>query len=211
MNAANADSFAYVDSQEIYAESDVQSGQSPTSDWAQSIYRECSHAKCTSIGLASGNRHANDRRVVDSLAQSLVAAFGVKWSARAGLLVVRLDVFQSVLLERQDDQPVGAPRPAASPLGAWSEVTVPMPVGNVASWSLLNVPRWLPVWKSQFRFLLIDLGPIHLVPSRAIGRLCDGCYVILGPAPCASTEWLRHHIAWQQSSGSSLRGSIVAA
>lgn len=182
-----------------------------TTLWAEQIARQAVGAKCTTLGLTSGSRQANDRRTIDALARSLAEQLLHSPRASAQLLVLRLDVFLSTSLERLDDQPAGPPRPCKSPLGEWSEVTIPMPVGKRASWSLEHLPHWLPAWKSQFCCLLIDLGPIHLVPSRLIGRLCDSCYVLLGPDACASQEWLLQHIAWHDRSGSAICGTIVTS
>ncbi|MEO8270682.1 MAG: hypothetical protein ABI557_13245, partial [Aureliella sp.] len=85
----------------------------------------------------------------------------------------------------------------------------PSPIGNRAGWWLEHVPRWMPSWKREFGFLLIDLGPISEVPSRVIGRLCDGCYVLLGPEACGSHEWLLQHIAWHDRSGCTVCGTLI--
>ena len=181
---------------------------SMSAGWAAQIVRESIPAKCTSIGLTCGSREPNSRRVIDTLARELSQqALAIRRDNR--LLLLRLHVFQSMSLERQDDQPQGAPRATASPLGDWSEVAIPMPVGKRASWSLQNLPRWLPAWKSEFRFVMIDLGPMHLVPSRTIGRLCDRCYVVLGPDACASHAWILEHVAWHDRSGSPICGTIL--
>ena len=85
-----------------------------------------------------------------------------------------------------------------------------MPVASSASWSLQQIPRWLPKWRESFQLILIDLGPAHLVPSRAIGRLCDTSYLLLGPKPCGSHEWIMQQLAWHHLSGSTISGSIVS-
>jgi hypothetical protein len=179
-----------------------------TDAWAAQIVRESSPARCTSIGLTCGSRDATDRRVVDALTRSLSQQSSSS-RRESRLLLLRLNVFHSTELDRQDDQPLGAPRPTTSPLGDWSEVTVPMPVGRRASWSLQNLPRWLPAWKSEYRMLVVDLGPMDLVPSRSIGRLCDSCFVVLGPDYCASHEWILEHVAWHDRSGNTICGTIL--
>jgi hypothetical protein len=57
--------------------------------------------------------------------------------------------------------------------------------------------------------IMIDLGPMHHVPSRTIGRLCDHCYVLLGPDLCASVDWIRQHLAWHDRAGSTVGGTII--
>ncbi len=176
--------------------------------WPEAVVVEACNAACTTIGLMAGSRDANDVRVIDSLVKELSDQFGAREYA-ARMMLLRLDVHHSTSLERQHGQPAGLPKSTRSPLGNWSEVAVPMPVGRSASWSLQQLPRWLPKWKSEFDLILIDLGPMNLVPSRAIGRLCDSCYLLLGPDSCASHEWILQHVAWHDRSGSSICGTLL--
>ncbi len=176
--------------------------------WAEGIVQDLSQNSSMTIGLTNGSRYGCDRRAIDALSRVLDDARGVCHGTRP-MLLVRLSVMVGAALERADDQPETGPTVVRSPLGAWSEVSVPVPVGKRASWSLEQLPHWLASWKRDFGLVLIDLGPIHEVPSRIIGRLCDGCYVLLGPDTCASRDWILQQVAWHQHSGSTICGTLV--
>lgn len=180
----------------------------PLADWADSIVQDCSPHTCTTVGLLSGSRFASDRRVIDALTRVVDEARGLRRLALP-MLLVRLDVVVGAPLERAPEQSEAAPVPQPSPLGQWSEVTVPVPVGTRASWSLEQLPRWLYAWKRQFRVAIIELGPMHQVPSRVIGRLCDANYILLGPSTCGSRDWILQHAAWHEQSGSTICGCLL--
>lgn len=183
--------------------------------WAQSIAEEAKSTACLTLGLTSGSRQGNDRRSIDRIVTEVANELGLTdasaLTTAERMLVVRLEVHASRDLERAVDQSAKIPVPQRSPLGAWYDVSIPMPVGRRASWSLEQLPHWLPVWKNTHSLILLDLGPVNMVPSRMIGRLCDACYLVLGPAPCGSHEWIMQHIAWHQRSGSTVCGTIVAS
>ncbi len=177
--------------------------------WAQQIVRESLDAKCTSIGLCNGSRHANDRRAIDALARLLCDELAMS-RPNHKMLILRLDVVsQRQAIADTVEQMEKAPLPTVSPLGPWSELTVQVPISNRAGWALEHLPHWLPEWKRMFQLLLVDLGPMSEVPSRIIGRLCDGCYVLLGPGTCASPEWILQHTAWHDRSGSAICGTLL--
>jgi hypothetical protein len=178
--------------------------------WATSIAEETLGAKCTTLGLTNGSRAPSNRRVIDNLARMLYQQLK-QVRDDTEMLVVRLNVFKSRSLDRQDDQPAGAPWVTRSALGPWSEVNIPVPVGKTASWSLQQIPEWMTLWKSSHSFVLLDLGAMHWLPSRMVGRLCDSCYILLGPDACASHEWILQHVAWHDRSGSTICGTIVAS
>lgn len=181
-----------------------------TPAWANAIAAEAGQATCLTIGFASGSRANIDPRATDRLMGYVEEALaGI--DAHCRTLLLRLDVFPSRKLGRGTDQPDSIPVAHRSPLGHWSQVTVPVPVGMRASWSLERIPEWLPVWKSEFGLILIDLGPVHLVPSRIAGRLCDANYLLLGPDSSGSPEWLMQHIARHEQCGSTIRGSLVSS
>lgn len=181
---------------------------SENSSLAQVLGTSATPGTNVSVGLMSGSRQPVDRRVVDRLIHEATDS-ALANDPASRVLAIRLDVFESRNLDRGIDQAPGIPVAQRSPLGNWSEVAVPMPVGMRASWSLEQIPQWLPEWKKAFSLILIDLGPINLVPSRAIGRLCESCYVLLGPDSCASHEWIMKHIAWHHQSGSVICGTVV--
>lgn len=182
--------------------------QSLLADWAAAIVQDCSPHGCTTIGLMSGSRFVCDRRAIDALTRVVDEARGLR-RLSLPMLLVRLDVIEGASLERASEQSEAAPVPQSSPLGQWSEVTVPVPVGSRASWSLEQLPRWLHAWKRQFRVLVIELGPMHQVPSRVIGRLCDANYILLGPSTCGSRDWILQHAAWHEQSGSTICGCLL--
>ncbi len=176
--------------------------------WADCLAHDSLLAKCTTIGLIGGSRFSSPRCVVDAYAR-LIADSRHACKAKRPMLIVRLDVRSTDAPPRTGPNSELPPATSVSSLGPWSEVTVPVPIGKKAGWWLEHVPHWLPSWKREFGFLLIDLGPIAEVPSRVIGRLCDGCYVLLGPEACGSHEWLLQHIAWHDSSGCTICGTLI--
>ncbi|MEZ6135308.1 MAG: hypothetical protein R3C53_10400 [Pirellulaceae bacterium] len=176
--------------------------------WSQTIVRQAKSARSTTVGLVGGSRKAVDRRVLDRLAKSLVSGLReAKLDPR--VLVVRLEIREvfDLIGPTQVDQHL--PDLMESPLGRWSHVDIPMPVGRTAPWTLEQLPKWLPSWKKRFGVIMLDLGPMHLVPSRTIGRLCDSCFVLLGPDSCGSCEWIQQHMSWHQQSGTQLSGCVL--
>lgn len=176
--------------------------------WAAGLAHDSLLSRCTTIGLISGSRSASPRCVIDAYAR-LIADQRRECRAKLPMLIVRLDIRNVATPPRSGQDPEIPPATAASPLGPWSEVTVPVPIGRKEAWRLEQLPHWLPSWKREFGFLLFDLGPISEVPSRAIGRLCDGCYVLLGPETCGAHEWLLQHIAWHDHSGCTICGTLI--
>jgi hypothetical protein len=192
--------------------------------WSRSMVREARSNRCLTVGLISGSRQRNDRRAIDRLPQVLVNQLrDAELDPR--LLLVRLDVFVvsrlsansrvelsgPTLESRYSHGEQSEPELNESPLGRWLQVDVPMPVGETASWTLQRLPRWLAKWKEEFSVILLDLGPICLVPSRIIGRLCHKNFVLLGPDPCGSHEWILRHVAWHHESGSNICGTLVTS
>ena len=98
-----------------------------------------------------------------------------------------------------------------SALGDWHQIDVPMVLGNTAPWALQQLPRWLPKWKLRYGVILIDLGPIHLVASRTVGRLCDSNYIVLGPNSSASAQWLMQYVDYHSYCGSHIVGTLVSS
>ena len=176
----------------------------------QSIVNGLDPAYCVAVGLINSDMSGNHRQVVDQLARLLDIEI-TNVAADCSMLLIRLDVQKNNELGQLPDQPSGRPKEWRSPLGNFAEVEIPMPIGSRASWSLEHVPHWLPAWKRTYNLILLDLGPIREVPSRTIGRLCDFNFLILGPRPTGSVEWLLQQIAWHQQCGSSIVGSILAS
>ena len=148
--------------------------------WAESIVREVQGCQQLTVGLISGARYGNDPRCIDRLVGVLARqakAAGEEYS----VLNVRLAVQTTEKLDRPEGQSDRVPPAVKSPLGNWSELQIPVPIGARASWSLLQLPSWLSTWKKAYRLILLDTGPIHLVPSRVVGHLCDINYLHLGP------------------------------
>lgn len=177
--------------------------------WISNLLDSQRDEACKTIGIISGSQRDNDRSSVNDLVAQVVDQAGLI-STDARTLVVHLDVFASNETERLLDQPAGIPANARSPLGNWREVTVPVPVGFSASWSLLNLPEWISIWRKQFGAIIIDLGPCNLVPARAIGRLCQENLILLGPDSTASHQWLSAQLLRLLDSGVKVAGSVVA-
>jgi hypothetical protein len=175
--------------------------------WGSEVAAAAQSASTYSIGLMSGSRFSNDRRLIDRLVKNAAQDLGDLTGAST--LLLRLDCGAG---------PIGAPpasRPPApvaskSPLGQWYEICLPMPQSKTAPWALEQIPHWLPQWKLRHRLVVIDLGPMHLTPSRIIGRLCDTCYLMLGPSTCASQDWIMQQIDFHSRCGTVIAGSIVA-
>ncbi len=178
-------------------------------DWSQSIADQARSSRSMTVGLMSGSRQSTDRRALDQLARQVSRAVSAT-RLDPRMLLVRLDIQVPSKLARLADGEQRVPEVKASPLGRWSLVEVPMPVLATAPWTLEQLPRWLPTWKAKFGLIVIDLGPMHLVPSRVIGRLCDATYLILGPESCASEDWIQYHLAWHARSGTHVVGTLVS-
>ena len=181
---------------------------SRTSDWSREIALLAMNSPSCAIGLMNGARDAIDaatvRTIVAQLSEQMVSI-----DSQARMLHLRLNVFESRNLDRAMDQPATIPVAKRCPLGPWCEVTVPLPVGATASWSLMQLPDWLPIWKESFDLLLVELGPLHLVASRAIGRLCNRNFLILGPSGCGAPDWLMQQISHHHQGGTIIDGTIV--
>lgn len=179
--------------------------------WVIGVGREARAAKSLTVGLIGGSRRGIDRRVTDQLAKGLASELRASQPAPR-LLVVRVDgEARRMPPDRLPGVDEPMPAVAPSPLGRWAFVEIPMPIGKTGSRTLQQLSRWLPKWKQEFGVILFDLGPMNLVPSRSLGRLCDSCYVVLGPDSCASPEWILQHIAWHERSGTQVCGTLVSA
>jgi len=174
--------------------------------WGGVVAAAAQNATTYSIGLTSGSRFANDRRSIERLVRC--AATELMDASGASTLLLRLDPMAPVGVAPTTR--TAAPVATKSPLGPWYELSLPMPDKSSAPWALEHIPHWLPQWKLRHRLVAIDLGPMHLTPSRIIGRLCDSCYVLLGPTTCASHDWIMQHIDFHSRAGSVIAGSIVA-
>ncbi len=177
--------------------------------WISELFKSQSEEACKTLGIISGSRHNSDTNCVTNIARQACTCAAEHGDNRA--LLVHLDVFLSKETDRLLDQPAGLPPTTRSPLGNWRDVTIPMPVGFEASWSLLQMPRWLSQWRKQFGVVLIDIGPCNLVPARAIGRLCSSNVVLIGPGATASTEWLSSHLRHLKDCRVTVSGSILAS
>jgi hypothetical protein len=177
-----------------------------TASWGGEVAAAAQMATTYSIGLMSGSRFPNDRRLIDRLVKS--AATELTELTGASTLLLRLDNTAREVDSNKTRNAV--PVATKSPLGPWYEISMPMPQSQSAPWSLEHIPHWMPQWKLRHRLVVIDLGPMHLAPSRVIGRLCDTCYLLLGPSTCASHDWITQQIDFHSRSGTIIAGSIVA-
>jgi hypothetical protein len=177
-----------------------------TAGWGGEVAAAAQMATTYSIGLMGGSRFPNDRRLIDRLVKS--AALELAELTGASTLLLRLDSTAREVNSTASRNSV--PVATKSPLGPWYEISLPMPHSQTAPWSLEHIPHWMPQWKLRHRLVVIDLGPMHLAPSRVIGRLCDTCYLLLGPSTCASHDWVMQQIDFHSRSGTIIAGSIVA-
>jgi hypothetical protein len=175
---------------------------------ATSIATEALQASTYCIGLMNGSRLSNDRRAVDRVVRATSDALADA-SDGASTLLLRLLADSDV---ESFKRPTGntAPSGEKTPLGSWYEIALPMPASQATPWTLEQIPRWLPQWKQQHRLVVIDLGPMHLVATRVLGRQCDHCYLMLGPSVCGSHDWIMQQINLHHRSGTSVAGSIIA-
>lgn len=178
--------------------------------WVSDLLDSQRDEACKTIGIISGSQIDNDRASITDIARQ-VADHASSTDADARTLTVHLDVFGSKETQRLLDQPAGIPPYTRSPLGDWREVTVPVPVGFSASWSLLQLPDWISTWRTQFGTIIIDIGPCNLVPARSIGRLCAGSVILLGPDSTPSHDWLSAQVRRLKDSGVNVVGSVLAA
>lgn len=180
--------------------------------WAAGIVGDLNVSNTMTIGLTSGSRYASDQRSVDGLAQAIHSALSKRYDATRTMLLLRLkNAVSSEQRLGENEKQIG-PSIIDSNRGEWSEVTVPVPVSHGAYGSNSAVDylsHWMATWKQEFSVILVDLGPICTAPSRMIGRLCDGCYILLGPETCGSREWILRHVAWHQQNGSTVCGTLV--
>jgi len=180
-----------------------------TEAWYDQIARQGSHSRGFTVGLISGHRDQNDPRCIYRIAARLTKAMA-NYRSNSGLLVCRLEVRcplwgSWLATPEQKVEPIVE----KSALGDWHQVDVPMTLGNTAPWSLQQLPRWLPRWKLRYNIILIDLGPIHLVSSRTIGRLCDSNYIVLGPNSTASAQWILQYADYHAYCGSHIAGTLL--
>ncbi len=133
--------------------------------WGAMVAAAAQSATTYSVGLTSGSRFANDRRTVERLVKDASAALAEETGATT--LLIRLD--PSATDHGAPPLRSNAPVATKSPLGSWYEINLPMPVRSTAPWALEHIPHWLPQWKLRHRLVAIDLGPMHLAPSRTIG------------------------------------------
>ncbi len=184
-------------------------------DLFQQIAEHAIRTDCLTVGLVSGHRLGNDVRCVHRFAGQVISSL-VEADCHEKMLVCRIIVERPLLKrfglgfkERTDQEVVPPIRRSA--IGNWFQVDVPITLGDSAPWMLQQIPKLLPQWKQQYRLILIDLGPIHLVTSRAIGRLCDANYLLLGPNSSASADWLLQYVDYHAYCGSNIVGTMLAS
>jgi hypothetical protein len=181
-----------------------------TRAWAAVLAAEAHGSACLTVGLAAGSRTPCDRSTVEALVAE-VAQELMKLDGSSRTLWIRLEPHEDIsLLKRSPSAEERIPVAKRSPLGPWFEVAVPIAKSGQPGRAAHLMPQWLPSWKQSFRLIVIELGAIHWIASRAVGRLCDGCYLLLGPSGCASQEWVMQQIAWHHQSGSTICGTLVA-
>ncbi|MFN3189239.1 MAG: hypothetical protein ACE361_01860 [Aureliella sp.] len=176
-------------------------------DWADGLVREAMEAECLTVGVMSGGRSGNDPRSLDRLLQAITSRMKTP-ATNARVLAVRC--IDAELATSEVDVVDRIPVAQRSPLGSYCEVELVSTERKRIAPGLNNLPNWLAEWKNAFQLILVDIGAIDSVAAKSIGRLCDGCYLLLGPYSCGSQEWIMQHVAWHNRSGSTVCGTIVA-
>lgn len=176
-----------------------------SSHWAHCVAAEAHQSKTYTVGLMSGSRFTNDRRAIDRLLRTTVNELN-RLEYGTSTLLLRLDVFGDLPATSK----IGAPLPELkSPLGPWYEIVLRLVGSEQVERTLEQVVANLPQWKQQHRLVVVDLGPMHLAPSRSVGRLCDVCYLLLGPKTCASHDWILQQVGAHDRNGTVIAGSII--
>ena len=178
------------------------------SAWVLQLELEARGAQNLTLGIANGDRHPIDRRVLDQLARSLTG--GANGGLPQGkLLIVRLrDESETPSVGRRS---VAYGQVSLSPLGSWYVVDLQQDTRGNQGDAAKRVAAELPQWKQQYRLILIDLGSLGGSTSRELGYFCDGSYIVLGPESCAAPEWLRLQIGRHDQAGSQVCGTITVA
>ncbi|MFK7737574.1 MAG: hypothetical protein AB8B50_16180 [Pirellulaceae bacterium] len=176
------------------------------SSWTDNLVVEASSTPCLTVGVCNGGREANDRLTMDHLLGRLERSL-TRFAPDRRMLSIRIDP-----QNMQADKPIVERMPIAqrSALGDYHEVQLSCERGSKNGHALNGLADWLPSWKEAFGLIVLDIGPIDSREARVSGRLCDGCYVLLGPRTCGSQEWINQQIAWHSRSGSTVCGTILA-
>jgi hypothetical protein len=179
--------------------------------WCEQLATLSVQTKCLTVGITSGHREANDARAIYRIASALDDAL-VQLSSQPKLLLCRLEVHKSSLAISLlgDSSQQADPTVRKSALGRWNQIDIDIRLGSTLPKQLSQIPRWLPKWKMAYDLILIDLGSMHLVPSRTVGRLCDAVFVMLGPNTCASAHWILEQVDLHQQAGCHIAGTLVA-
>ncbi|MEO8270687.1 MAG: hypothetical protein ABI557_13270, partial [Aureliella sp.] len=119
-----------VDNQSVGdADQNVGAERESAEYWARALAHDSLMSTCTTIGLVTGSRSNSPRCVIDAYAR-LIASARRECRAKRPMLILRLDVCTTSVPQRSGQEAESPPAVTASPLGPWSEVTVPMPIGN---------------------------------------------------------------------------------
>lgn len=171
--------------------------------WAKDIVAEAVASKCLTLGVVNGSRHSIGLATLQKLARDAADELAVDHRGRC--LLVRFDGQVESVSEVSERIPVAQ----KSPLGNWSELLLPRSTLEHRAGQTGSFAAWLPQWKQSFQLILVDLGAINTSTSRLGGRLCDGCYLVLGPQLCGSDEWIMQQIAWHHRSGATICGTLL--
>ncbi|MBX3422372.1 MAG: hypothetical protein KF752_12540 [Pirellulaceae bacterium] len=178
--------------------------------WAEGMVVGRVPGRGISIGMISGHRDACDLRAVYMVAKELSLAIN-SIPGNQGLLLIRLSMYSKLPGMKSGVEESVEPLVQKSALGAWHQTEISIQLGSTASPALQQLPRWVVNWKLGYSLILLDLGPIHLVPSRMLGRLCDQNFLLLGPNFCASAQWLMQFIDYHAYCGSHIAGTLVSS
>jgi hypothetical protein len=177
-----------------------------------SIPQLLSSSKCATIGLTSGSRNLNESRSVYRLVNSIASLLD-RGSEDSDLLLCRLEV-QPKAWPRATQRAIEEPLKniEKSVLGNWYQLDVSIECDRpTASHVLQQLPHALSKWQLRYKAVIMDLGPMHLPPSRILGRLCDVSFVMLGPNSCASAQWINQYIEYHEECGATIAGTIIAS
>lgn len=181
----------------------------PTLNWCEDWIEKLADSTSITIGLISGHREPNDPRSVHRIAKRMSEALSAH-SSHLSMLVCNLNIHTGVtVFGAKTNETLDEPEITKSALGNWDQVQVAMRIGSSAPEPLQRLPKWLAKWKHRYSLILVDLGPIHLIPSRMLGRLCDANYLMLGPNWCASSQWLLQYVDYHEYCGSHILGTVV--
>ncbi|MEM7474192.1 MAG: hypothetical protein AAF483_04310 [Planctomycetota bacterium] len=179
--------------------------------WTSDLVTQVLASDSMTIGILNASRWPNNPRaihqILNTLSQNLTRRLNEgDHSLQKRILCIQLKQQTEFEQEPQNRIPVAQ----RSPLGDWSEVSVEIYARKDLGRRDERVQQWLPEWKDAFPFIVLDLGAIDSKASHNAARLCDCCYLMLGPEECGSHQWLMQQMQLHQNLGTNFGGSLLA-